>query len=196
MTRIRCLCSAFLGSVLLLASFLASAEELILRPSDAIQLKIGGVPANDVKAITGEYLIDGQGYVNLPNLGRIKISGLTLSAAQTVIEAGYRSHDIYTRPTITIAIESVHHWVNVGGAVKSPQRINYKPDLTVLATINAAGGFASAADQQKVRLLRADEVMIIDTKKIRANPSLDIPLEPGDRIEVPREETPLVGGRN
>ena len=196
MTRIRCLCSAFLGTVLLLASFLASAEELILRPSDAIQLKIGGVPANDAKGITGEYVIDGQGYVNLPNLGRIKISGLTLSAAQTVIEAGYRSHDIYTRPTITIAMGSVHHWVNVGGAVKSPQRINYKPDLTVLATINAAGGFASAADQQKVRLLRADEVMIIDTKKIRANPSLDIPVEPGDRIEVPREEPPLVGGRN
>jgi len=196
MTRIRCLCSAFLGTVLLLASFLASAEELILRPSDAIQLKIGGVPANDAKAITGEYVIDGQGYVNLPNLGRIKISGLTLSAAQTVIEAGYRSRDIYTRPTITIAMGSVHHWVNVGGAVKSPQRINYKPDLTVLATINAAGGFASAADQQKVRLLRADEVMIIDTKKIRANPSLDIPVEPGDRIEVPREEPPLVGGRN
>ena len=196
MTRIRCLCSAFLGTVLLLASFLASAEELILRPSDAIQLKIGGVPANDAKGITGEYVIDGQGYVNLPNLGRIKISGLTLSAAQTVIEAGYRSHDIYTRPTITIAMGSVHHWVNVGGAVKSPQRINYKPDLTVLATINAAGGFASAADQQKVQLLRADEVMIIDTKKIRANPSLDIPVEPGDRIEVPREEPPLVGGRN
>ena len=196
MTRIRYVCTAFLGTVLLLASYLASAEELILRPSDAIQLKIGGVPVNDAKAITGEYVIDGQGYVNMLNLGRIKIAGLTLSAAQTVIETGYRSHDIYTRPTITIAMGNVHRWVNVGGAVKSPQRINYKPDLTVLATINAAGGFASAADQQKVRLLRADEVLIIDTKKIRANPSLDIPLEPGDRIEVPTEQPPLVGGRN
>jgi protein involved in polysaccharide export with SLBB domain len=196
MTRIRCLRSAFLGTLLLLASLLASAEELTLRPSDTIQLKIGGVPANDAKAITGEYAIDGQGYVNLPNLGRIKIAGLTLSAAQTVVESGYRSHDIYTRPAITITMGNVHHWVNVGGAVKSPQRITYKPDLTVLTTINAAGGFASAADQQKVRLLRADEVMIIDTKKIRANPSLDIPVRPGDRIEVPKEETPLVGERN
>jgi protein involved in polysaccharide export with SLBB domain len=196
MTPIRCLRSIFLSTLLFLASFPTSAEEFILRPSDAIQLKIGGVPANDVKAVTGEYVIDGQGYINLPNLGRIKIAGLALSAAQTVIETGYRSHDIYTRPTITITMGTVHRWVNVGGAIKIPQKIAYKPDLTVLASIDAAGGFLSAADQERVRLVRADEVMIIDTKKIRANPSLDIPLEPGDHIEVPREEPPLLGGRN
>lgn len=196
MTPIRCLRSIFLSTLLFSASFPVSAGEFILRPSDAIQLKIGGVPANDAKAVTGEYVIDGQGYINLPNLGRIKIAGLTLSAAQTVIETGYRSHDIYTRPTITIAMGTVHRWVNIGGAVKIPQKIAYKPELTVLASIDAAGGFLSAADQEKVRLVRADEVMIIDTKKIRANPSLDIPLEPGDHIEVPREEPPLVGGRN
>jgi protein involved in polysaccharide export with SLBB domain len=196
MTPTRKSIAAFVGALLLLVSFPVFAEEFILRPSDTIQLRIAGVPANDAKAVTGEYTIDGQGYISLANLGRIKISGLTVPAAQTLIETGYRAHDIYTRPTITITIGTTHRWVNVGGAVKTPQRIAYKSDLTVLATINAAGGFSSSADEQKVRLLRADEVMIIDTKKIRANPSLDIPLEPGDRIEVPREETPLVGGRN
>jgi protein involved in polysaccharide export with SLBB domain len=196
MTRTKCLLSAFVSTLMWLACFPALAEEFTLRPSDTIQLKIGGVPANDAKAVTGEYVVDGQGYVNLPNLGRIKIAGLTLGAAQTLIETGYRSHDIYTRPAITIAMGTVRRWVNVGGAVRSPQRIAYKLDLTVLATINAAGGFASAADQQRVRLLRADQVMIIDTKKIRANPAVDIPVEPGDRIEVPREAPPLVGGRN
>lgn len=196
MTPFSCLRSAFLSTFLLLASFPVSAEEFILRPSDTIQLKVKGVPANDVKAVAGEYVIDGQGYINLPNLGRIKIDGFTLAAAQTVIETAYRSQDIYTGPTITITVGTVHHWVNVAGAVKIPQRIAYKLDLTVLATINAAGGFSSSADQQKVRLVRADEVMIIDAKKIRANPSLDIPVEPGDRIEVPQEETPLAGGKN
>lgn len=196
MTPIRCLRSIFLSALFFLASFPISAEEFILRPSDTIQLKIGGVPANDAKVVAGEYVIDGQGYINLANLGRIKIAGLTLSAAQTVIETGYRSHDIYTRPTITITVGAAHRWINVGGAVKTPEKIAYKPDLTVLASIDAAGGFSSSADQEKVRLLRADEVMIIDTKKIRANPALDIPLEPGDHIEVPREEPPLVGGRN
>jgi protein involved in polysaccharide export with SLBB domain len=196
MTLIRGLCSAFLSTLILSASFPASAEEFLLRPSDTIQLKIGSVPASDAKGVTGEYVIDGQGYISLPNLGRIKIAGLTLTGAQTVVETGYRSHDIYTRPTITITMGTVHHWVNVSGAVKTPQKIAYKPDLTVLTSIDSAGGFSPSADQEKVRLLRADEVMIIDTKRIRANHSLDIPLEPGDRIEVPREGLPLVRGRN
>jgi protein involved in polysaccharide export with SLBB domain len=104
MTRFRCLRSIFLSTLLFLVSFPVSAEEFILRPSDTIQLKIGGVPTNDAKVVTGEYVIDGQGYINLPNFGRIKIAGLTLSAAQTVIETAYRSHDIYTRPTITITL--------------------------------------------------------------------------------------------
>src|ERR1700739_3628824 len=99
MTLIRCLCCALLGTLLLAASFPASAEEFLLRPSDTIQLKIAGVPANDAKAVTGEYVIDGQGYISLPNLGRIKIAGLTLTGAQTVGEASYRSHAVYTRPT-------------------------------------------------------------------------------------------------
>ena len=62
----------------------------------------------------------------------------------------------------------------------------YTPDLTILATINAAGGFSAFADQRKVRLLRGNEVMVIDIRKVRSNPSLDIPVEPGDRIEVPQ----------
>ena len=76
--------------------------------------------------------------------------------------------------------------MNVGGEVKAPQRVPYTPDLTVLAAINAAGGFSPFADQHKVRLLRSDGVMVIDVRKARATPALDIPVEPGDRIEVPQ----------
>jgi polysaccharide biosynthesis/export protein VpsN len=131
-------------------------------------------------------MIDGQGYVNMPNLGKVKIGGLTTGTAQAAIEAGYRSHDIYTNPTIIITMQAQSRWVNVGGEVKAPQRVPYTPDLTILATINAAGGFSAFADQRKVRLLRGNEVMVIDIRKVRSNPSLDIPVEPGDRIEVPQ----------
>ena len=192
----RRLCAASLAGLFFVAAFPVLGGEIFLRPSDTIQLKIGGVPANDTKAVTGEYMIDGQGYVDMPNLGRIKIAGLSISAAQTAIEAGYRSHDIYTRPTITIAMGTQHHWINVDGEVKNPQRITYKPELTVMASINAAGGFSASADEHKVRLLRADEVMVIDIKKVQADPSLDIPVEPGDRIQVPKDVLPLVNGRS
>ena len=192
----RFLCAGSLAGLFFLASFPALGGEIILRPSDTIQLKISGVPGNDVKAVAGEYMIDGQGYVNMPNLGRIKIAGLSISAAQTAIETGYRAHDIYTRPAISISMGIPHRWVDVDGEVKKPQRVTYKPDLTVLASINAAGGFSSSANEHKVRLFRADEVMVIDIKKIQADPSLDIPVEPGDHIEVPKGELPLATERS
>jgi polysaccharide biosynthesis/export protein VpsN len=173
-------------ALLLGASSWAMAGEAVLRPGDTLDLKIGGVPANDTSTVSGAYMIDGEGYLNMPNLGRVKIGGLTVGAAQGAIETDYRAHDIYTHPTIVITMQLQSRWVNVGGEVKAPQRVPYTADLTVLSAINAAGGFSPFADQRKVRLLRSDGVMVIDVRKARSTPSLDIPVEPGDRIEVPQ----------
>jgi polysaccharide biosynthesis/export protein VpsN len=171
---------------LLTSSAMAFAGEAVLRPGDTIQLKIGGVPTNDTSNVSGAYMIDGDGNVNMPNLGKVRIGGLTAGAAQTAIETEYRGHDIYTHPTIILTMQMQSRWVNVGGEVKSPQRVAYTPDLTVLAAINAAGGFSAFADQRRVRLLRSDQVIMIDVRKVRASPSLDLAVEPGDRIEVPQ----------
>ncbi len=77
-------------------------------------------------------------------------------------------------------------FVNVGGDVKAPRRVEYTPDLTVLGAINAAGGFTEYADQSKVRLLRGGQVTIINVKDVRRDPSKDLKLRPGDTIEVPQ----------
>jgi polysaccharide biosynthesis/export protein VpsN len=173
-------------ALLLCTGLCTLAGEAVLRPGDTIELKIGGVPSTDTGTVSGNYMLDGDGYVNMPNLGRVKIGGSTPGVAQTTIENDYRLHDIYTHPTIIITMQLQSRWVNVGGEVKSPQRVPYTPDLTILAAINAAGGFTPFADQHKVRLLRSDQVMVVDVRKVRASPSLDLPVEPGDRIEVPQ----------
>ena len=97
-----------LTGLLSLLALAALAGEIVLRPSDLIQLKISAVPINDVRTVSGQYRIDGQGYVNLPNLGQIKIAGLALDAAQTVIEKAYRSRDIYTNPAVAITLVLPH----------------------------------------------------------------------------------------
>jgi protein involved in polysaccharide export with SLBB domain len=157
-----------------------------LRTGDQIEMKLGGVPATDISSVSGIYTIDGGGSVNLPYIGRVKIVGLTPGAAQSTIESAFKAQEIYTHPNIVITMQAQSRFVNVGGEVKTPSRVPFTADLTVLGSINAAGGFSAFADQRKVRLLRGDNVMIIDVKKIRANPSLDLPLQPGDRVEVPQ----------
>ena len=148
-------------------------------------MKLGGVPSNEISAVSGVYTIDSEGTVNLPHIGRLKIAGLTPGAAESAIEAAYKAREIYTNPNVVITMLAQTRFVNVGGEVKSPQRISYTPDLTILSAIYAAGGFSALADGRKVRLLRDNKLMIIDVTKIRTNPSLDIPVQPGDQIEAP-----------
>jgi protein involved in polysaccharide export with SLBB domain len=172
--------SCLLGFAFATGVVLADAP---LRPGDQIQMKLGGVPTTEIAAVSGVYTIDGDGSVNLPQIGHVKIAGLTPGAAESTIEDAYKTKEIYTNPNIVITMQS--RFVNVGGEVKAPQRVPYTPDLTILSSINAAGGFSSFADGRKVRLLRDNRVMIIDVLKIRANPSLDVQLQPGDKVDAP-----------
>jgi len=79
-----------------------------------------------------------------------------------------------------------YRFVNVGGAVRNPSRVAFTEDLTLLSAINAAGGFNDFADQRHVRLLRGSNVKIYDVRKFRRDPSLDVGLQPGDKVEVPQ----------
>lgn len=164
----------------------ASAADVAFRVGDTLELRVGGVPAEETSLVTGAYTVDGEGFVNLPHIGKVKASGLTQAQLQRSIEAAYRGGEIYTNPTITITVPTIARFVNVSGDVRAPRRVEYTTDLTVLGAISAAGGFTDYADQRKVRLLRGGEVRMIDVKAVRSNPSLDISLLPGDQIEVPQ----------
>ena len=162
------------------------AADVAFRIGDTMELRIGGVPSEETQLVTGPYTVDGEGFINLPHIGKVRAAGLSQAQLQRSIEAAYRGGEIYTNPTITITVPNVARFVNVSGDVRQPRRVEYTTDLTVLGAISAAGGFTDFADQRKVRLLREKDVRIIDVKAVRANPALDIVLLPGDRIEVPQ----------
>lgn len=178
------LCSAAAGSFLLSAD--VSFADVTFRVGDSMELRIGGVPSEETQLITGTYTVDGEGFINLPHIGKVRAAGLSQAGLQRAVEAAYRGGEIYTNPSITITVPTVARFVNVSGDVRQPRRVEYTTDLTVLGAISAAGGFTDYADQRKVRLLRGREVRVIDIKAVRANPSLDIELLPGDQIEVPQ----------
>ena len=174
----------FVAALLLAAS--AMSQNVPLRPGDQIELRLGGVPPQEIEQVSGQYQVDGQGFLNLPHIGKIRAAGLAQAELQDTIEAAYRSRRIYTNPTITINVPTQARFVNVGGDVKTPRRVEFTPDLTVLGAINAAGGFTEFADTTKVRLLRDGNASTVNVKEIRKDPSKDPRLKPGDTIEVPQ----------
>lgn len=163
-----------------------SAQGIRLRSGDIIDVRLGGVPREEIEQVTGTYSVDTEGFVNVPQVGRIKASGLTQEAVQSAIEAAYRAKGIYSSPTVTVSVPPTARFVNVGGEVRMPQRVPYTPDLTILAAITAAGGFTEYASQNRVRLYRDMESIPVNMRAIRKNPGNDIPLQPGDTIEVQR----------
>ena len=156
-----------------------------LRVGDSFDLRIGGVPSDDIGTISSNYTIDGEGYLNLPMLGKLHVAGMTPSQIQSAVEHSYVERGIFTRPTITLSIAPSARFVNVSGAVKSPMRVPFTPDMTLMSAINAAGDFNDYADARKVHLVRGNSVKIYNCKDIRKNPSLDPKIEPGDSVQVP-----------
>ncbi|MGF1656606.1 MAG: polysaccharide biosynthesis/export family protein [Verrucomicrobiales bacterium] len=163
----------------------AQDGQIRLRPGDDIEIRLAGVPAEEQAGVNRVYTIDEGGTVNLPHIGRIRAAEMTASQLERSIEGAYRFAEIYTNPTINITVSASSRFVVVGGAVRAPQRVVFTPDLTLIGAINSAGSFNEFADQKRVRILRGDNATVHDVRAIRNDPSRDIPLRPGDRIEVP-----------
>ncbi len=157
-----------------------------LRVGDPVELKIGGVPPEDQNQVNNTYTVDSGGAINLPYIGKIHAEGMTPAQLSRAIEDNYRANKIYTNPNVTILMAPTARFVNVGGSVRSPSRVPFTEDMTLLTAINASGGFNDFADQRHVRLLRGNEVTVFDVRKFRKDPSQDVRLRPGDKIEVPQ----------
>jgi protein involved in polysaccharide export with SLBB domain len=157
-----------------------------LRPGDPIEIKIGGVPVDEQTQVNNAYTVDADGMLSLPYINKVQAAGLTPTQVAAAAEARYREEKIFTNPTVTITMQPTARFVNVGGAVRTPTRVPFTEDITVLAAINAAGGFNDFADQKRVRLLRGSTVTVIDVRQFRRDPTKDLRLQPGDRVEVPQ----------
>ena len=157
-----------------------------LRVGDPVELKVGGVPAEEQLQLNNTYTVDATGSINVPYINKIKAEGLTPALLARSIEETYRAEKIFTNPNITILMQPSARFVNVGGSVRTPMRVPFTEDMTLLAAVSAAGGFNDFADQKRVRLLRGNEVKIYDVRQFRRDPSQDVKLQPGDRVEVPQ----------
>lgn len=165
---------------------LSAQNDIRLRNGDQLELRIAGVPASEIAMVSQTYSIADDGTLNMPHIGKVQVAGKSIPEIQSAIQGAYKNAEIYTNPTITIVVQAGARFVSVGGDVRSPGRVPWTSDMTLLTAINASGGFTEFAHQGKVRLLRGDKGYEVDIRKIRESPEQDIKLIPGDKVEVPR----------
>lgn len=163
----------------------ACFAQAVLRVGDTVDIRLSGVPPEEISAFSAPQSIDEGGMLNIPYIGKIKVSGLDADKTQQLIESKLKTGKIYTNPTVTINI-APNRFVNVTGEVKSPQRVQFTADLKLSSAIAGASGFNDFADKKHVKLTREGIVQEIDYRKIAKDPSQDIKLLPGDQIFVPQ----------
>lgn len=159
----------------------------VLRPRDVIRVEV--YRHGD---LTREARIAADGTITLPLLNEVKVAGMSVFDAKTLIERRYNA-DYLVDPEVSIIVLSyTARRINIHGQVRSPGPVVIPPEeeMTLTQAIAASGGLTRLANADKVIIRRPREdgsiqVIEVDFDDILrdANAS-DITVYDGDNITV------------
>lgn len=153
----------------------------VLRKGDLIQIVFSGIPTPPADL---EERIKEDGTINLQLIGNLEAEGKTPGQLQKEIQEKYVPK-YFLRLTVTVKTERRVFYVD--GEVRRPDRFVYEGEITLIQAIAAAQGFTDFAAKGRIELVRnTGERVVIDARKAKDNPALDVAIVPGDRIFVPR----------
>jgi polysaccharide export outer membrane protein len=123
-----------------------------VRPGDLLTLVVYKQPD-----LSGTFLIDVRGFVNIPGIGSIRVAGYTPTQLhQTFSEAmsGRLSN-------LDFAV-AVQIRVFINGEVREPKLYPVEPGTTLLQILTLAGGATESADLRHTRVIRDNRTFIVD----------------------------------
>lgn len=128
--------------------------------------------------LSGEFKVDGSGHVRLPLIQQVQAGGLTAQELEQAI-ANKLKPDYLQDPRVSVEVLTYRPFY-ILGEINSPGSYSYAGGMTVVRAVALAGGYTYRARQDYVYITRGGDS---EKKKQRADP--DIPVYPGDVIEVP-----------
>ena len=150
----------------------ASAELYKLGPGDTVKIHVFQEPDLSI-----ETKINNNGAIDYPLIGEIKLNGLDLAEAETLLDKKLRG-DYLINPQITISIAR-HRPFFITGEVRAPGSYEYQPGMTVRRAIAIAGDFTDRASRSKIFLIREGKSNDSSQKV-----TLDERIDPGDTIYI------------
>lgn len=131
------------------------------------------------------YLVEPDGSVNLPSLGRVTIAGMTIREAEARIAEKAQEY----LKDVTAKIRLLNYKVTVMGEVNTPGvYYNYNTEFTVFDALSSAGGIKNTSKIEKVLVLRrtstGTQEFILNLKTQAALKSPGYLLQPNDVVLV------------
>lgn len=124
-------------------------EEYRLGVADKVRVTVFGEDA-----LTGDFLVGGNGKISLPLIGETQAAGLTIAQFQGEVGSALRQGYI-TDPRVSAEVLNYRPFF-ILGEVKNPGTYPYTHDLTVLNAVATAGGFTYRADTRRVFVKHGD----------------------------------------
>ena len=158
-----------------------------LQPSDVVVVKYRYTPEYDATVS-----VRPDGFVTLPIVGDVKVSGLTVADAGREVRAAAERR--LRDPELTFELKEFQRpRFVVGGEVDKPGQFELRGRITVLEAIAMAGGLKTSAKHSKVVLFRRFDdtravTRVIDAKALAKPDRIeeDPVLRPGDFLFVPQ----------
>lgn len=149
-----------------------SITEYRLGSADRLKVTVFGEPE-----LSGEFVVDGQGYVSLPLIDSVKVDGLTVREFQRLAEQRF-ADGFLREPRVSAEVVNYRPFY-ILGEVARPGEYPYTNGLTVMNAIATAEGFTYRANKRFVliKAVEADEEIRVELK-----PTLQV--QPGDTIRV------------
>ncbi len=179
-----------------------SSKQLRIQANDVLQFRLfandgfkmidlisegGGRDAQFLNRNIFTYLVEYDGLVKLPILGRFPVAGLTVREAELALEDRYVEY--YNRPFVQLLVVNRRVVVFPGGGGDARVVPLDNNNTTLLEALAAAGGMAKRGDARQVKLFRVEpsgdrKVYSFDLSDISGLKYGDIVLQGDDVIYV------------
>lgn len=124
--------------------------------------------------LSGEFALDGEGYLALPLLGEIAAGGLTTRQLEAAIETQLKADDLLISPHVGVQVATYRSFY-VLGEVGAPGSYGYQSGITVINAVALAGGYTPRADRSGTTIGRGG---------CRLETQTDTAVEPGDILTI------------
>ncbi len=164
----------------------SQATGAIVGPGDVLQITVyaGGDKQDDFAAT-----VSAQGTITCPLLGEFKLGAMETSGIAASLQAAL-AKDYYVDPQVLVSVKEHGGMVYLLGEVRRPGAYPLGDASTALSACAMAGGWTDFASPRRAKVTRIEDgkpkLIVVDLLKVRQGKAADLPLQSGDRVEVPR----------
>src|SRR5258708_4497523 len=146
---------------------------LTLQSGDRVRVNVWGQDQ-----ITGEYLVERDGTIALPLVGRVPVTNRTPHEAEAAVADRLRDGFVID-PKVTMDVIQFRP-IYVVGEVTHPGAYDYASNINVINAVAMAGGFTTRAKKDSITVVRGAE-----PNRTKFTASDNTQLLPGDVVTVP-----------